>query len=225
MAFGGGRRGGKGHLRHKHRNKSRESGLTNMKPNWSAFAPCSLQTDQKLTSDFVASSATSLCARPRSIDTESFAAQADVFALRVGGAMAMRVIHYGIDDCYRLTVLRGIGYSVEDCSSLAQLRTALSSNLEADAVFISETEGDMPEAPAVLAKSTSQAPLVLFRHSNRICCEEKFDLIVETLTPPQKWLNDVKALIQRGRRLRARSNPLLQSNAASRAIFNFPHDS
>ncbi len=119
--------------------------------------------------------------------------------------MPAQVIHYGIDDCHRLTVLRGTGYSVEDCNSLAQLRAALSANRDAEAVLISETEGDVPEAAAAIAKSSSRVPLVLFRRSNGFCREEKFDLIVETLTSPQQWLNDVKALIQRDRAVRVRA--------------------
>jgi hypothetical protein len=113
--------------------------------------------------------------------------------------MAARVIHYGIDDCYRVTVLRGLGYSVDDCTSLTQLRAALLANGEAEAVLISETEGTLPEAAAAIAKSSSRAPLVLFRRSNGICKEEKFDLVVETLTSPQQWVDDVKALIQQSR--------------------------
>ena len=133
--------------------------------------------------------------------------------------MTTRVIHYGVDDCHRLTVLRGIGYAVEDCSSLAELRAALSQNRDAEAVLISEMEGDVPEDAAALAKCSSQAPLVLFRISNGFCREEKFDLIVEALASPQQWVSDVNALIQRSRTLDASSqsvaaNPLPRIHAA-----------
>jgi hypothetical protein len=119
--------------------------------------------------------------------------------------MAARVIHYGVDDCHRLTVLRGLGYSVDDCSSLAQLRAAFSANRQADAVCITETEGNSPEAAVFLAKSASQAPLVLFRRSNGLCSEEKFDLVVDTLTSPQQWVNAVETLVLRHQALRSRA--------------------
>lgn len=108
-----------------------------------------------------------------------------------------RVIHFGTDECHRITVLRSVGYSVDDCSSLTQLRAQLSSDADALAVCITEDLAGPPEAAASVAKSCSSAPLVLFRRSNGDCEETAFDLIVETLTPPQKWLNEIEDLIAR----------------------------
>jgi hypothetical protein len=136
--------------------------------------------------------------------------------------MAARVIHYGMDDCYRVAVLQGIGYTVEDCGTLVQLGAALSANPEVEAVLISETEGQTLETAAALAKSSSNAPLVLFRCLNGAYGDEKFDLIIETLTHPQKWVNDLKTLIERKQVLPTPSNLLLQKSAASRVILNLP---
>lgn len=126
--------------------------------------------------------------------------------------MAARIIHYGTDECHRLTVLRRSGYSVDECNSLIQLSDALSVEDGADAVFFSETEGVLPEAAVSLAKARPQVPFVLFRCSNGGYKEETFDLVIESLTPPQKWLNEVQALIVRSQALQAESQAIVQQS-------------
>lgn len=118
--------------------------------------------------------------------------------------MAARVIHYGVDNCHRLTILRSLGYSVDDCSSLLQLREALTAGNKTGAVFITEDEPQGCQAAVSLAKSCTSAPLVLFRRSNADCCEGSFDLVIESLTPPQDWLHAVQGLITRCRSLSRR---------------------
>jgi hypothetical protein len=117
--------------------------------------------------------------------------------------MAARVIHFGPDDCHRLIVLQSAGFSVDACNSLGQLRASLTVGGEADAVVMSDADGIAPDEVVSLAKTHSTAPVVLFRGTNRVYEDSRFDLVVHTLTRPEVWLNEVNTLIAKGRVLRA----------------------
>jgi hypothetical protein len=117
--------------------------------------------------------------------------------------MAARVIHFGPDDCHRLIVLQSAGYAVDACNSLGQLRASLTAGDKADAVVMSDAEGVAPEEVASVARDHSLAPVVLFRGTNRVYEDSRFDLVVHTLTPPEVWLSEVNELIAKGRVLRA----------------------
>lgn len=130
--------------------------------------------------------------------------------------VAARVIHFGTDECYRITVLRSVGYSVDECSSLVQLRAELASNGEAVAICITEDFTDPPETAVPLVRSCTPAPLVLFRRSNRDYEETPFDLVIDTLTPPQRWLTEIQDVIQRSQALRAHSRELYIESAQLR---------
>jgi hypothetical protein len=119
--------------------------------------------------------------------------------------MAARVIHFGVDDCHRLMVLRSAGYSVDNCDSLGQLITKLETDGEADAVVMSDCDGISTEEAASLARTHTKAPVVLFRSTNRSVEESAFDLVVHSLTPPEVWLNEVDALIAQCQMLRVQS--------------------
>ena len=113
--------------------------------------------------------------------------------------MAARVIHFGPDDCHRLTVLRSAGFAVDDCPSLTQFRGSLLSGSHADAVLLSDGEGFAPEDAALMARNCSSAPVVLFSGTNRAYEGAAFDLVVHSLTPPEVWLHEVDALIAKSR--------------------------
>jgi hypothetical protein len=118
--------------------------------------------------------------------------------------MAARVIHFGRDDCHRLTVLRSAGYSVDDCDSLVQLRASLLDFGEADAVLLSDGDGLAAEDAGSVARTCSKAPVVLFSATNRNYQDSAFDLVVHSLTPPEVWLGEVDALIAKSRLLGSR---------------------
>jgi hypothetical protein len=115
--------------------------------------------------------------------------------------MAARVIHFGPDDCHRLMVLRSAGFAVDGCLSLAQFRASLLNGSHVDAVLLSDGEGIAPEDAAVLARSCSSAPVVLFSGTDRTYEGATFDLIVHSLTAPEVWLHEVDALIANSRLL------------------------
>lgn len=110
--------------------------------------------------------------------------------------MAARVLHLGEDDCHRVSILESAGYRVELCKSLAQFLAALHSGTHFDALFLTEREGVSPEEVAALARSHSTAPLILFRTSNRRAPEKQFNLVVNSLDPPEQWLKQVAAVLE-----------------------------
>ncbi len=113
--------------------------------------------------------------------------------------MAARVIHFGPDDCHRRMVLQSAGYFVDECGSLGELRSRLLSGAAFEAVLMSEVEGLTPGDAASIARMHSCVPVVLFRGTNLTYEESKFDLVIHALTPPEEWLTEVEALIERGR--------------------------
>lgn len=130
--------------------------------------------------------------------------------------MAAQIIHFGPDDCHRLTVLRSAGYSVHACASLGQLHASLEMNREADAVVMTESDGVAPKEAITLARSCSAAPVVLFSAGNGCHEELCFDLVVHSLTPPGEWLVEVDALIAKSRELRAESEIIAMESARLR---------
>ena len=130
--------------------------------------------------------------------------------------MAAKVIHYGADDCHRLMVLRSAGYSVDECHSLVQLRDRLARGAQPDALFLSDTEGVEPIEAMALARTQSSAPVILFRSTTLAYEDTGVDLIVHTLTPPEVWLEEVDALIEKCRASRAKSQALIQRSAQLR---------
>ena len=125
--------------------------------------------------------------------------------------MAARVIHFGNDDCYRLSVLRRAGYEIADCSDVIQFRAALESETEADAIMLNDSEGMVTEHVISLA-SECPAPTILFSNTARSYQTEEVELVVPALTPPHEWLLDLANLIIRTRTLRACSR-LLQEQS------------
>lgn len=119
-------------------------------------------------------------------------------------SMAARVIHFGLDDCYRVKVLHRAGYEIEGCTNLSQLRDALESHVEPDAVMMNDSYGSVPFQAIPLTRSLIPAPIVLFPNPGRICPIDQIDLIVPAFTPPQEWLLDLANLIIHFRIVRAR---------------------
>lgn len=122
--------------------------------------------------------------------------------------MVARVIHFGADTCHRLPVIRSAGYRVETCNSISELRDALAAEEETDAVLISEGTGGVHQDAVLLARSHSEAPIILFRKSQRSFSESEFDLVVPVLDPPESWLAGIANLIARRQELRAKSELL-----------------
>lgn len=119
--------------------------------------------------------------------------------------MSVQIVHYGVDDCHRVPVLKFAGYSIADCRSVAQLRAALRSTQEAGAVVITQIDDQASRCAVSITRSTSTVPLVLFPWRTSCNFESEFDLVIPALTPPEQWLCEVAELIDRSLAIRARS--------------------
>jgi len=130
--------------------------------------------------------------------------------------MGARIVHFGSDTCHRMPVLKSAGYSINDCRSLAQLHYALQICAEADAVVMTEPDRVAPDSAISIARSSSTAPLILFPGRRLEYKESDFDLVVPALTPPEQWLSDIAALIQRSQAIRAQSQSLVDQSSLRR---------
>jgi len=122
--------------------------------------------------------------------------------------LAALVIHFGVDDCYRLRVLRRAGYDIKACSNVVQLRKVLDSQGEADAVMLNDSKGSVPLQVISVVRSRTSAPIVLFPETGRTYETDEIDLVVPSFTPPEKWLLDLANLIVQSRAIRAHSRAL-----------------
>jgi len=139
------------------------------------------------------------CSKGVEVDKEShyfFLRWFDPIAQIEGSEMAFKIIHFGLDDCHRLAVLKSARYSIIDCgNSIERLHAALLATREVEAIVVSETDSVEPEEAIHLARSFSMAPLVLFQGRQSRYDESEFDLCVPPLTDPSLWLTNIGALI------------------------------
>lgn len=135
--------------------------------------------------------------------------------------MAAHILHIGMDDCHRATVLQSAGYGVEEYASLQQLADALDEMPGADAVILSETENIVPEIVIRLVRGRSAAPAIFFCRSNCTVNAEHFDLVIPPLTPPEKWLEQVSSLLERPRVARAQGTSLADQAGLAALNKNF----
>ena len=113
--------------------------------------------------------------------------------------MPARVIHFGPDDCHRLMVLESAGYVVGDCDCLAQLRKLLADGSAAAALLVSEGDRVSLQDVVAEARAHSSIPVILFASSNLSYADAGLDLVVDCLTPPEIWLNNVEIVIEKSR--------------------------
>jgi hypothetical protein len=119
--------------------------------------------------------------------------------------VAASLIHFGIDRCDRIAILKGVGFSISECRSLPGLRSRLIHLPEPDAVAIAEDDEIEADGAISLVRSASTAPLVLFQSRNQTLQISRFNLVVPPLTAPQAWLDDLTKLIGESRALLNRS--------------------
>src|SRR5215469_6995503 len=124
--------------------------------------------------------------------------------------MAARVIHFGMDYCYRLKVLRRAGYEIDACSNLIEFRTALKS--DTDAVMVNDSAGNVPLQAFSPARFHTAAPIILFPDSERAYQTDEIDLVVPSFTPPEDWLLNLATFIEYSRALRATSRTLQEQS-------------
>jgi hypothetical protein len=130
--------------------------------------------------------------------------------------MAARVVHFGIDKCHRLNLLKRAGYAVDTCNSLVQLRHALQSEIDADVVMMSDDDGCVPSDAIALTHAESLIPVIFFPSSDRSEETAWFDLVVPTFTPPEDWLLDLAIMVVRSRAIRIRSQLMIEQSGPAR---------
>jgi len=127
------------------------------------------------------------------------------------------LIHFGVDDCYRVPVLKEAGFRVEECHSLPRLDSALTHFPEPDVVAIAESDEIEAKEAMSLVHSSCAAPLVLFQGRNRCFETSEFRLVIPPLTEPRVWLNDLVSLIEQSRATRSQSRSVHAQSAHLRS--------
>jgi hypothetical protein len=122
--------------------------------------------------------------------------------------MSASLIHFGVDDCYRVPVLKEAGFFVEECRSVRRLHSALLGSPEPDAVAIAESDEIEVTEAVFLVRSNCAAPLILFQGRNRCFETSGFNLVIPPLTEPHAWLNDLVSLIEHSQMIRSRSQSI-----------------
>jgi hypothetical protein len=114
-----------------------------------------------------------------------------------------RILHYGLDKCHKLAVLRDAGFLVQDCGvSISQLHSALLVAGEVDAVVFTENDDVEPDKVISVVRSASMARLVLFQSGHRRYDETGFDLVFPTLVDSRQWLKGIESQIEQRRGIR-----------------------
>ncbi len=116
--------------------------------------------------------------------------------------MAVRILHFGRDDCYRVTVLQRVGYTVSTAENLEILDLRLRQPDPVDAVVISEDDPETAEHAAEVVRRRSAAPVILFRRSKRDLDESKFGQVFPWNVPPEVWLAETGILIEKSQSVR-----------------------
>lgn len=119
--------------------------------------------------------------------------------------MGVRIIHFGLDKCHRIAILKSAGYVVEGCNSASQLRATIAEASSFAAVAMTECDGALPTEALSLVRANSDAPLILFQSRNPHYNESHFDWVVRVLTDPRQWLSDIETVIERNRSARRRA--------------------
>jgi hypothetical protein len=103
------------------------------------------------------------------------------------------VVHYGVDKCFRIPVLRTFGFGVSECSSFPHFKLLLRS-ASVDAVLFPQ----LPTDDLVGAvHNISPAPLVYFSDDLPIDGDHRVDLAIPPLTKPLDWLLSIERLLKR----------------------------
>ena len=105
------------------------------------------------------------------------------------------------------------------CSTLMEFRQALADQIQTDAICVTEATELIPENAIRLVREYSSAPVVLFRVSSREYDEAPFALVVQSLTHPGLWLQDLRTLILgRFPPVKSHCRELIEKEASSGAL-------
>jgi hypothetical protein len=106
-----------------------------------------------------------------------------------------RIIHFGRDGCWRMSVLRNAGFEVVGCTSFDALLALLDNAASASAAAVVMADASGCDLSEVRERST--VPLVLFQSTLANVPARSFDLVIAPQTHPQIWLRDLGDTIER----------------------------
>lgn len=127
--------------------------------------------------------------------------------------MAASVLYFGPDEWNRVQVLESAGYAVHQCLKISELESALKE--PPSVVLINSFGHHFSFAPAVdlVHTQATLTPVIVFPSPGESRFEKSVDLVVPPLTPPEEWLRDMAALLERSRVVQKASQPLIQEAA------------
>jgi hypothetical protein len=123
------------------------------------------------------------------------------------------VIHYGVDPCARITVLRAFGFGVEECDSLPELEQLSQSLPVAAVLFPKPPSGELIDT----VHRISTAPLVCFTLDPGFDGHERLDLVIKAMTNPEVWLQSIRQLLERSVAIQMESAATRSRSASLRA--------
>ncbi len=138
---------------------------------------------------------------------------------------ATRIVHFGKEDLYRVMVLRQAGYKVQTCSSVAELMHAFESGTLVALICISEGTEPPPSEALMIAKTNCLAPVILFRSTSRTYSDFRFDLEIEPLTPPDRWLSEIERILAATKQLHQLHTIRNDGTRLNRSAMAAPQDS
>jgi hypothetical protein len=109
--------------------------------------------------------------------------------------MAARILHFGLDQCHRIAVLRRAGFYVTEAASLYEVHLLFRSRLPFDAVVVSEDDRTDPREVLELVQRKTKVPVLLFRKANREIDRRGFSYVSQPLDSPGHWLNERALLV------------------------------
>lgn len=122
------------------------------------------------------------------------------------------LVHFGVDTCFRLPVLRSAGFCIVECESIDELLTALTAH--PDAVLLEEEQDRLTGQAIAVARSQSDAPVVLF--AAEPCLQTcRVDLLIPAFTTPERWLEQIRVLVERTRPAALQELPLMRAAAGA----------
>jgi CRP/FNR family transcriptional regulator, cyclic AMP receptor protein len=114
--------------------------------------------------------------------------------------MRDKIVHFGVDEHYRLRTLREAGYTVESCVSLSEFKWVLYSEGLVDLIVFTEADGIAPYSAISLARNKC-SPLVLFQGWMPHYEQSPFNLVIPMLASVDQWLGEIAHLIESTQRL------------------------
>lgn len=131
--------------------------------------------------------------------------------------VASSVLYFGPDEWNRVQVLESAGYAVHQCLKISDLESELGKSPQ-PAVVVMNSFGHASFVPAVelVHLQAASARIIAFPSAGESGFEKTVDLVVPPLTPPEEWLKDMAALLERSRAVQKASQAVHQQSAQLR---------